>query len=167
MVHFYAGTFSDTKALGKPNMVWFISLQGTNNFTNIWLYWRTSTTVTLHRKHISIPLFNNTGFVGWKRFPAALVRTLRVTGGHTWILPGWDEECDWGYLRWGQGAGEGESNKTQGAKPEPSEIKVVWREGYRRPDRKLRRDPLDLTPRPWTPTRHQWPLTGALGAEGL
>lgn len=33
MVHFYAGKYiSDTKALWKPNMVWFVSLQGTNYF---------------------------------------------------------------------------------------------------------------------------------------
>lgn len=60
-----ANIFLDTKALWKPNMVWFISLQGTNNFTNIWLHWRTSTAVTSHRKLTSF-CKNNTGFVGIK-----------------------------------------------------------------------------------------------------
>lgn len=57
VVSMLASTFSETKALWKPNMVWFVSLQGTNNFTNIWLHWRTSTTVTLHGKQTSTSFF--------------------------------------------------------------------------------------------------------------
>lgn len=77
-----ANTFSDTKALWKPNMVWFISLQGTNNFTNIWLYWRMSTIVTLHIKWFPFFFFLITLVLWkWKQwFPAASVKTFQMTG---------------------------------------------------------------------------------------
>lgn len=102
MVHFNAGTFSDAKALGKPNMVWFISLQGTNNFTNIWLYWRTSTTVTLHIKHISFSFiisFITLVLWGWKEvvsrssvkdIPDDLRTTIWIS---YWI--GWEVSIIW------------------------------------------------------------------------
>lgn len=138
-----ANTFSDTKALWKPNMVWFISLQGTNNFTNIWLYWRTSTIVTLHIKQIPISFFfflNNTSFVGMKAV---------VSSSFSDDIPDKQRPTIWFFYWLGVRAFEIWTKKEKqplGIKAKTSEIKMVWREEHKIQDQKSRRDPLNSDP---------------------